>query len=175
MFLICWPRALQRPTARDLFLPSSRRWPFRWRRPVPIRYSTGRRKSAPGTRTRRVRKTRARATAAGRSCRGTRSLANGTSRALSASGICAGAAGSTRGSPLSSSGLRTPCGPISPRDLLLSIWIKCLETPRFVGAFNCWDVMGFLISINQIDLCHTSNISIKGWFIHLFEKYKVKI
>ncbi len=32
----------------------------------------------------------------------------------------------------------------------------------------------FLISINQIDLCHTSNISSKGWFIHLFEKYKVK-
>ena len=30
-----------------------------------------------------------------------------------------------------------------------------------------------LISINQIDLCHTSNISSKGWFIHLFEK-KVK-
>ena len=28
----------------------------------------------------------------------------------------------------------------------------------------------FLISINQIDLCHTSNISSKGWFIHLFEK-----
>ena len=27
-----------------------------------------------------------------------------------------------------------------------------------------------LISINQIDLCHTSNISSKGWFIHLFEK-----
>ena len=27
----------------------------------------------------------------------------------------------------------------------------------------------FLISINQIDLCHTSSISSKGWFIHLFE------
>jgi len=31
-------------------------------------------------------------------------------------------------------------------------------------------------SINQIDLCNTSNISSKGWFIHLFEyKNKVKI
>jgi len=37
------------------------------------------------------------------------------------------------------------------------------------------DVSVFLISINQIDLCHTSNISSKGWFIHLFEKNKVKI
>ena len=31
----------------------------------------------------------------------------------------------------------------------------------------------FLISIKQIDLCHTSYISSKGWFIHLFEK-KIK-
>ena len=33
-----------------------------------------------------------------------------------------------------------------------------------------WIFLFFLISINQIDLCHTSNISSKGWFIHLFEK-----
>jgi F-box/WD-40 domain protein 7 len=28
----------------------------------------------------------------------------------------------------------------------------------------------FFTSINRIDLCHTSNISSKGWFIHLFEE-----
>ena len=134
MFLICGPRALQRPTARDLFHPSSGRWPFRWSRPVPIRYSTGRRKSAPGTRTRQTRKTLARATAGARLCSRTRSLTNGTWRALSATGICARAAGSTRGSPLSSSGSPRPCAPISLRDLFLAIWVKWLKTPNITHS-----------------------------------------
>ena len=134
VFNLWTARALQRPTARDLFQPSSRRWPFRCRRPVTVQDSTRRRKSAPGTRTRQTRKTLARATAGAPSCSRTRPLANGTSRALLATVICARAAACTRGSPLSSSGSPRPCAPISLRDLFLAIWVKWLKTPNITHS-----------------------------------------
>ena len=106
VFNLWTARAVQMPTVRDLFQPSSGRWPFRCRRPVTVQDSTRRRKSAPETRTRQTRKTLARATAGARLCSRTRPLANGTSRALLATVISARAAACTRGSPLSSSGSR---------------------------------------------------------------------